>query len=262
MHTTCQPLPRSVAEGILQGATRAICDRPGDTAEQRESLTRQMIHCTMGFEPRDGLEYMIATTVFGHYQLILDSMRDALRGQMDSVKANTKTTMVALDRAMLSFNREMRVLRQRPLAPWAEEAQRQGEAAAAAAPQATNEAAGELSTPPDALAAAAIAAVAADPTAPVAADPAPAAPAPVAPTPERSEPLPAGTPAQQAPAPEGRPGAPVYDPAAPLPDGWDDGTMEEHVVLFKEALAAMSVTLAELKAFEESRTAERTASGD
>jgi hypothetical protein len=254
MQTTCQPLPRSVAEGMLQCATNAICDRPGNTAEQRESLTRQMIHCTMGFEPRDGLEYMVATTVFGHYQLILDSMRDALRGQMDGVKAKTKTTMVALDRAMLSFTREMRVLRQRPLAPWAEEAQRQGEAAAVAAAKVPEEATSEPPTASEVPVAAA--------ASPVAADPAPAAPAPVAPAPERSEPLPAHVPVQQAPAPEDRPGAPAYDPAAPLPDGWEDGTMEEHVVLFKEALAAMAVTLAEVKAFEENRTAERTASGD
>ena len=67
---------------------------------------------------------------------------------------------------------------------------------------------------------------------------------------------------QPAPSDEDRSGAPDYDPLVPLPDGWEDGTMEEHVILFKEALAAMSETLAEVKAFEESRTAERTATGD
>lgn len=134
MNTDCQPLPKSVAEGMLQTATRALCDRPADSAEQRDSLTRQLIYSTLGFEPRDGLEYMIASLVFGHYHAILDSMRDVFQGQMDSVKAKTKSGIVGLDRMMLSYVREMRMVRRRPLALWAKDAQRQTEAATASAP--------------------------------------------------------------------------------------------------------------------------------
>jgi hypothetical protein len=115
MTAACQALPRSVAEEMLQVVARAICDRPSETPAQRESRARQMVHCTLGFEPRDGLEYMLASMTVGHFHLILDSMRDVFQGQMDSMKARTKTTIVALDRSLLAFVREARLARVRPL---------------------------------------------------------------------------------------------------------------------------------------------------
>jgi len=53
---------------MLQVVTRAICDRPGDSPAQRESRTRQMAHTALAFEPRDGLEYMLASLVFRAFQ--------------------------------------------------------------------------------------------------------------------------------------------------------------------------------------------------
>jgi hypothetical protein len=122
MPATCQPLPNDIAAEMLQVVTRAICDRPGDNPAQRDSRTRQMIYTTMGFEPRDGLEYMLTTMVVGHYHLLLDSMSDIFQGQMDQMKARTKTTIVALDRSMLGFVKEMRVARRRPAVRWSENA--------------------------------------------------------------------------------------------------------------------------------------------
>src|ERR1700688_4289114 len=101
MSSPCQPLPQPVAEEMLQVVARAIWDSPGDTSAQRASRTRHMVHAALGFEPGDGLEYMLSTIAFGHFQFILDSMRDVFQGQTDAMKARTKTAIVALDRAML-----------------------------------------------------------------------------------------------------------------------------------------------------------------
>ena len=128
----CQPLPRSVAEEMLQVVARAVCDRPADNPAQSESRTRQMVLATLGFDPRDGLEYMLATLAFGHYQVILDSMNDVFHGQTDLLKAKTKTTIVALDRAMLEMMKELRLVRLRPVALSAEDARREAAAAQAA----------------------------------------------------------------------------------------------------------------------------------
>ena len=49
-------------------------------------------------------------------------MRDVFQGQTDAMKAKTKTTIVAMDRAMLEMVRELRLERRRPLARSAEEA--------------------------------------------------------------------------------------------------------------------------------------------
>jgi hypothetical protein len=120
MTASCQPLPQSVAEEMLQVVARAICDRPGESPAQRDSRTGQMVHATMGMQPRDGLEYMLSTMLFGHYQLILHSMRELFHGQTESMNARTKSTIVALDRAVLGILKELRIQRKRPLAGLAE----------------------------------------------------------------------------------------------------------------------------------------------
>lgn len=130
MNTYCQPLPPSVAKEMLEVVARTLCDLPSDTPLQRQSRARQMVHTTLGLQPRDGLEFMLSTLMFGHFQLILDSMRDALRGQADEVKGKTKTTIVSLDRSLLGFAKEYRLTRSRPLAPGTEVAQPCDEAAA------------------------------------------------------------------------------------------------------------------------------------
>jgi hypothetical protein len=122
MIATCQPFPRGAAEEMLQIVARATCDCPGESRAQLESRTNQMVHATMGMEPRDGLEYMVSALLFGHFNLILDSMRDVFQGQTDSMKAKTKSGIVALDRAMLTLVKELREAKQRPVAKYTEDA--------------------------------------------------------------------------------------------------------------------------------------------
>jgi hypothetical protein len=114
MTAHCQPLPKNIADGMLQLVAHAICDRPGENPAQCQSRTNQMVHSALGFAPRDGLELMLASIVIGHFNLILDSARDVFQGQTDQLKARTKTTIVALDRAMLGMLKELRKEGRRP----------------------------------------------------------------------------------------------------------------------------------------------------
>lgn len=116
MTAQCHPLPAASAKELLELVTRAICIRGDESPAQGESRTRQMVHTVLGFEPRDGLEYMLATMVFGHFNLILDSMRDVFQGQIDTMKLRTKSSIVALDRALIAMLRELRTEQRRPLA--------------------------------------------------------------------------------------------------------------------------------------------------
>ncbi len=141
MNASCQPLPRSVAEEMLQVVARALCDRAGDSPEQRTGRTRQMVLSTLGMAPRDGLEMMLATLVFGHFQVILDSMADVFRGQTDALKAKTRAAIVPLGRAMREMIRELREVQQRPTLLSPEDVQSAD--AGAAQPQQT-----EPQTPP------------------------------------------------------------------------------------------------------------------
>jgi hypothetical protein len=243
MNSTCQPLPQSVVEETLQIAARAICHRPGDTAQQRASRTRQMVYSILGFEPRDGLEYMMATMVVGHFHLILESMHSVFQGQMDSVKAKTKTGIVSLDRAMLAYVRELRLVRHRPLARWAEDAQRQAEATEASQPIETPEWIAAWAGVPQSR--------------------------PAAPPPEPAiAPVPATTPApsnagrvQAKPAPAPRDQTPdlVRQESHPAPPPPDDEETRQHIAAFEKALAALTETLEEARALDDTAA---TASGD
>ena len=116
MTAHCHSLPLDSAAELLQLAARAICVRPGETASQGAARTRQLTHTAMGFEPRDGLEYILAILVFGHFNLILDSMSAAFQGETEAVKTRAKSGIVALDRAMLATLRALRLQRKRPVA--------------------------------------------------------------------------------------------------------------------------------------------------
>ena len=169
MIPNCHPLPRSVAESMIEAVTRAVCDRPKDTQAQKEARTRQLVYFTLGFEPRDGLEYMLATLSFTHFNLILDASRDVFRGQAENAKQRSRSSIVALDRALLAYVREYRAQRERSmeeLSPEDEQALAAAEAARArdaavnaaqSQPDATAEGAGEpareeaaAQSPPDA----------------------------------------------------------------------------------------------------------------
>ncbi len=267
MTPPCQPLPLPVAEEMLQVVTRAICDRPGDNSDQRESRTRQMVHSVLGFEPRDGLEYMLSTIAFGHFLLILDSMRDVFQGQTDAMKAKTKTTIVALDRTMLEMIKELRVVRRRPVSRSAEDARRQEMRPPAAAATA--------SVPVDAMP---VQNVAPDVTAASeAATPVPSQPSQsefaafaqamlelTASAPAKTEqthatpaisglgevvPLQAGI--QVAATAEDQSCAADINKLISPPSGdADEGTFEDHIAAFEAAFAATMETLAEARAFE------------
>ena len=126
MTATCHPLPPSTIQILFQDMARALCDRPEETPVQRESRTTATIRLILGFEPRDGVEFMLTTMATGHFSLILDAIRDVFQGQADSVKARTKSGIVALDRSMLTLLREFRGLRTRPVAEEARPAEARG----------------------------------------------------------------------------------------------------------------------------------------
>jgi hypothetical protein len=288
MSSPCQPLPQPLAEEMLQVVARAICDRPGDSSTQRDSRTRQMVHSVLGFEPRDGLEYMLSTIAFGHFQLILDSMRDVFHGQTDALKARTKTTIVALDRAMLEMVKELRMTGRRPTARSAEEARREAadevRSPGPPPPSVDEQVAAEM--PASVIVAAEPAMVAAPIRASgqVSGTPAASRPAKIAPGVARSAP-PLSREATAAPADARRAdiqtggdvsgGAraaastllrdtadAMSHSASASSNESDEAMMRNHMAAFEAAFAATIDTLAESKALENAREGAKAATGD
>jgi hypothetical protein len=255
MHTECQPLPQSVAEGMLQSATRMLCDRSADSADQRDALTRQMVYSTLGFEPRDGLEYMIATLIFGHYHAILDAMHGLLQGQLESMKVQTRSGIIGLDRMLLAHCQELRLIRRRPLAHWAEDAKRQaeaGRAAATPAPAAPSPAAQDVPPPTSEPDHAEPLPVKTVPPAAATTPSAAALPLPVDPTPAPPPSLQqaVNAVARWADLAAAEPPAQAADASEQLP--WtaeDEARFELHIAEFQQAVAAMTASIDEARGF-------------
>ena len=265
MSMPCHPLHQTLCNEMLQIVARSICDRPADNPAQRNSRTRQMIFSTMGLEPRDGLEFMLTTMIVGHFHLLLDSMSDVFQGQMDQMKARTKSTIVALDRSMLSFVKEMAVARRRPAVRWSEDAARAPEAVAEAAGVPADNAIprtppGEKTqdTPEPAVTKPPAAAMPAR-TVPVGVAPPRVKPARVA---QEAAQI-AGTPAGDGMRAEARRLAEAARSAdrSGEPAG-DDETLRRHVAEFHEAFLAMAETLTEARALDDEAAAAKAAGGD
>lgn len=241
MTALCHSLPASHAENLLQLTARAICDRLGETRSQGEGRTRQLVHTTLGFEPRDGLEYILAMMVFAHFNLILEAMRDVFQGQLEGTKLRTISGIVALDRAMMTMIRQMRTERKRPLA--AARASDQASDQLQAAPVAVVQPGEAPSVPPLPPAACAVA-------------PAKSGPLPGLPTQKQQDASRAAlilvAPASPRPSVLAStsltPAKQVF-PLAPMDTDPDEGTFEEHLAAFHQALAEAKQTLAETSAY-------------
>ena len=115
MTAHCHPLPAAEVQAILATATRALCDRPGETKTQSAARTTQLVHATMGFEPRDALEYMLATLIVGQYHLILETMREIFHDPDPRTRHKTRAAATALTRTMQGLIRDFRTARKREL---------------------------------------------------------------------------------------------------------------------------------------------------
>lgn len=110
-----QDIPPPELPAQLRDLVEAIGERPADTAAEGAARSQGVVDAVLGFQPRDPLEIMFAGLAVTHAHLVHDSARDVMRGQEDVLKARTKSTIVALDRGMLGFLKELRIARTRTL---------------------------------------------------------------------------------------------------------------------------------------------------
>lgn len=140
MTQTCRPITQAASRDMLRDMVEVICDRPGDTQAQHDARSRDVVHSVLAFEPRDPVEMMFAGMVVTHYQLILHSAREAFGERPEDLRARTKSGIVALDRSMVGFVKELRTAQTRPMEGAAEAAQPDAPAAEAVKPTPEREA--------------------------------------------------------------------------------------------------------------------------
>jgi hypothetical protein len=94
--------------GMINSIAEAICARPHDTAAQRAARFSMVTATVHGLQPGDAMEVMLAGMAVTHAYLIEDAARDVFRGQDERLKARTRSAIVALDRGMVGFLKELR----------------------------------------------------------------------------------------------------------------------------------------------------------
>ncbi len=108
LHNAPPPMFQTIAE--------AMCDRPEDIAPHRDARFREVDEAVAGLQPHGAVETMLAGLAVTHAHLIEHSARDVRRGQDELLTARTKSTIVALDRGMLGFLKELRHVQAKRLA--------------------------------------------------------------------------------------------------------------------------------------------------
>jgi hypothetical protein len=84
---------------IVGDMAKALCERDGETKSQQILRSQAAARMIMSFLPRDAIEAMLAGHCVMFHELITDSIRETLRGELDSTRRATRSTIVAMDKA-------------------------------------------------------------------------------------------------------------------------------------------------------------------
>ena len=84
---------------VIGDMAKAICERNGETQQQQFLRSQAAAHMIMGFLPRDVIEAILAGHCVMFHELMVDSIRDTLRGELDTMRRATRSNIVAMDKA-------------------------------------------------------------------------------------------------------------------------------------------------------------------
>ena len=104
-------------QDLLRLIVEAISGRAGATQAQKQAAVQGLVQAIMAYLPRDPVETMLAGMIAGHLQLSLDATQDLLGCQDIRIKIRIRAQILALDRQMLGFMKELRAAQKRQAAP-------------------------------------------------------------------------------------------------------------------------------------------------
>src|SRR5450755_1789227 len=84
---------------IVGDMAKAVSERNGETKQQQFARSSAAVYTIMGLLPRDAIEAMLAGHCVMFHELITDSVHDTLRGELDTHRRATRSTIVAMDKA-------------------------------------------------------------------------------------------------------------------------------------------------------------------
>ena len=99
---------------LIGDMAKAVCERVGETKQQQVIRSQTAVHAIMGFLPRDAIEAMLAGHCLMFHEMMTDSVRDTLRGEIDTARRATRATIVAMDKAFGNNLTRLERYRSRP----------------------------------------------------------------------------------------------------------------------------------------------------
>jgi hypothetical protein len=82
---------------VIGDMASAVCQRPGETHEKQVIRSKIAIQTVLDLRPRDSIEALLAGHCMMYHELIVDSVRHTLRGEVDTISDDTRD-IAALDR--------------------------------------------------------------------------------------------------------------------------------------------------------------------
>jgi hypothetical protein len=90
---------RELFNHVIGDMAKAVSERNGETKQQQSARAQAGVRMIMGFLLRDVIEAMLAGHCVMFHEVMTDSVRDTLRGELDTMRRATRATIVAMDKA-------------------------------------------------------------------------------------------------------------------------------------------------------------------
>jgi hypothetical protein len=83
---------------LIGDMAKAVCGRSGEPQQQKATRAEAASHMILGFLPRDVIEGMLAGHCMMFHELMVDTVRHTLLGEMDTTRRATRSGIVEMDK--------------------------------------------------------------------------------------------------------------------------------------------------------------------
>ena|ERR1700722_11439039 len=99
---------------VVGDMAKAVSERPGETRREHHARSEAAAHMIMGFLPRDVIEAILAGRCVMFHEMMTDSVRETLRGEVDTGQRAARGSIVAMDKAFGANLTRLERYRSRP----------------------------------------------------------------------------------------------------------------------------------------------------
>jgi hypothetical protein len=84
---------------LVADMAKAVCERAGEGRERQVARSQAAAHTVIGLKPRDMIEAMLAGHCMMFHELMVDSVRDALRGEPAAARRAARASILNMNKS-------------------------------------------------------------------------------------------------------------------------------------------------------------------